>query len=112
MVKLRRKKINENFDNMYAISSAETAGYNPYSYSIISLNNPLEQKGNDNNYEHYINVGSYISGEGYYNNDIYSGKIRNIVKNEDGSISHIIILCDKSAKFIKIKINNKLKLLK
>lgn len=104
MVKLRRKKINENI-NMYNIQPGETGGYNPYTYSLISLDNFCEQKGNPTSAESYINVGSYIKGQGFYDDNYYSGIIRNVVKKEDGSISHIIILDDKTAKFIKLRID-------
>ena len=110
MVKLRRKKINENI-NMYNIQPGETGGYNPYTYSLISLDNFCEQKGNPTSMESYINVGSYIKGQGFYDDNYYSGIIRNVVKKEDGSISHIIILDDKTAKFIKLRID-KITLLK
>ncbi len=111
MVKLRRKKVNENFNNMYSIQPGETGGYNPYTYSLISLDNFCEQKGNPTSMDSYINTGSYVKGQGFYDDNYYSGVIRNIIKKEDGSISHIIILDDKTAKFIKLRID-KIRLLK
>jgi hypothetical protein len=113
MVKFRRRKpVNEAYGMMPGGVDDNQLSYNPYRYSIINLNTSLSQKGNSINTDRYVNIGSYIEGEGYNGGDLHTGIIRNIIRNEDGTMNHIIILDSKTTRMVKIKINNKIKLLR
>ena len=102
MVKIRRKKLNENNSYTNFWNNPE-----PFQYEIISLNKNLEQKGNELSCERYINVGSYVKGIGYYDNSKeYSGIIKEIYRNSNAEIEYIIILDDSRNQFVKLCIDN------
>ena len=113
MIKLRRRKhVNEAYGMMPGGVDDNQLSYNPYRYSIINLNTSLSQKGNETNIDRYVNIGSCIEGEGYNGGDLHTGIIRNVVRNEDGTMKYIIILDSKTTRLVKIKINNKIKLIR
>lgn len=103
MVKIRRKKLNEN-----------TAGYSrfwdnpaPFQYEVIGMNKFLEQPGNELSQEFYVNVGSLVKGNGYYDNSkVYTGIIKEIHKNELSEIEYIIILDQERSQFVKLSLDN------
>ena len=110
LLKQNKKQINESVFDI-AMNNSDQTYRSAYTYNIISLSNNLSQPGNDLNMERYINIGSYIEGYGYTDNDKHRGIIKRVIKDEDGYIKYFIILDDKNSKFTKISLDN-IKILK
>lgn len=110
ILKQNKKQINESVFDI-AMNNSDQTYRSAYTYNIISLSNNLSQPGNDLNMEQYINIGSYIEGYGYTDNDKHSGIIKRVIKDEEGYIKYFIILDDKNSKFTKISLDN-IKILK
>lgn len=106
MVKVRRK-LNEN-----SAYSKFWDNPTPFQYEVIGINKYLEQKGNNLTSDRYVNVGSLVSGYGYFDNSKeYTGIIKELHKKENGEIDYIIIIDQERNQFVKLSVD-RLKLLR
>ena len=83
-----------------------------YVYSMKSFDDVLQQKPNRPSDEYYIYPGCRVRGVGYNNPKLhYTGKVYRILKNANGEVIGLYILCEKTSKIVSIKADDNLTLL-
>lgn len=115
------EKINEDyfgmmgggFDPTLSPASYNVQGpYPGYTYSILPLNNNLQQKANEVTNDRYIHVGCLVRGVGINNPDRhYMGRVSRILKNEKGEIFGLYVLSQKTGRFVSIRADDNLELI-
>lgn len=76
-----------------------------YVYSVMPLNNTLQQKANPISRDYYIHPGCTVRGYGLHNPDKrYTGQVYRIVKDSDGAVKFVYIKTIKTNRFVPIKV--------
>ena len=110
--KKKEKKLNENMlagsmagmDPTMGPASYGVQGPSPgYVYTVMPLNNTLQQKANKVTRESYIYPGCTVRGYGLHNDKRYTGQVYRIVKDSNGAIQYLYIKTIKTNRFVPIK---------
>jgi hypothetical protein len=97
------------FPTSYGVQGQNGPGY---VYRVLTPDDSLQQKPNKVDDRFYIHSGSKVRGVGVNNPDLYyTGMVYRIVKNSDGTVSHLIIKTDRTNKFVTVRADDNLELI-